>query len=105
MPLSRRYSPEHAPGEQCLYGMDFSFVIPVGVGIESGTLDVWHNTVPYSNAEGDFLIGAVSILGRVLYAQVAGGVEGNDYQFRWVAYDTDGNTWPRTALQLCAQTS
>ena len=104
MPLSRRYSPEHAPGESCNIGLDYSFLIPVGVGISSGTLQVYTNVaVPQLSA--DFSIGPVTVRGRVIYASVAGGVEGTDYQFRWTAFDTRGNVWPRTALLLCAQTS
>lgn len=105
MPLSRRYSPEHPPGEKCTYGMDFSFVVPPGVGIASGSLSIWENVIPPVAADGDWTEGAVNVLGRVLYATLSGGVEGKDYQIRWIATDTDGNQWPRTALQLCAQTS
>lgn len=105
MALSRRYTPEHPPGEQCTYGMDFSFIVPPGVGLASGTLAVWKNIVPPVDDSTNWTIGAVSVLGRVLYADLTGGVEGTDYQIRWVVTDTDGNIWPRTALQLCAQTS
>ena len=104
MPLSRRYSPEHAPGESCTFGMDYSFVIPPGVGLASGAVTIWTN-VATPVEDGSWTIGAVSVLGRVLYASLTGGVEGTDYQIRWVATDTDGNAWPRTALCLCAQTS
>ena len=38
MPVSRRCTPEHPPGESCNYGLDYSFVIPPGVGIVSGAL-------------------------------------------------------------------
>lgn len=105
MPLSRRYTPEHPPGEQCNFGMDFSYVIPPGIGIASGTVQVWVNTVPPTQDTTDWTIGAVSVRGRAIYASLTGGVEGTDYQIRWVATDTAGNVWPRTALQLCAQTS
>ena len=40
MPLSRRYSPEHPPGEECAFGLDYSPLIPVGVGIATGTLSI-----------------------------------------------------------------
>lgn len=85
--------------------MDYSFVIPVGVGISTGTVTVWVNSVPPTQDTTDWTIGAVSVLGRVLYASLTGGVEGTDYQIRWSATDTDGMIWPRTALCLCAQTS
>jgi hypothetical protein len=105
MPLSRRYTPEHPPGEQCNFGMDFSFVIPPGVGISSGGVHLYTNTVPPVAADTDWVIGAVSVRGRAVYASLTGGVEGKDYQVRWSATDSDGNIWPRTALVLCAQTS
>jgi hypothetical protein len=105
MPLSRRYTPEHPPGEEATFGMDFSYVIPLGVGIASGTVTVWVNVVPPVQDSTNWTIGTVSVLGRVLYASLTGGVEGTDYQIRWSATDTDGKVWPRTALCLCAQTS
>lgn len=105
MPLSRRYSPEVPPGERSTFGMDFSFLVPPGVGLTSGTLTIWHNIVPPVPVPTDFTIGPVSVRGRVLYATLSGGVEGRDYQLRWVATDTAGNVWPRTGLALCAQTS
>ena len=85
--------------------MDFSFVVPPGVGLASGSLTIWTNLVPPEQDTTDWTIGPVAVWGRVLYASLTGGVEGADYQLRWVAIDTDGNKWPRTALQLCAQTS
>ena len=104
MPLSRRYTPEFCPGESCLIGMDFSFVIPPGVGIASGQLDIVNNDAAAEDST-DFTVGEVTVLGRVLYAQLTGGVDGTDYQLRWTATDTNGNIFPRTALLLCAQTS
>jgi hypothetical protein len=104
MPLSRRYTPEFCPGESCLIGLDFSSVIPPGVGIASGTLAVFTN-VATPVASSDFDVGEVTVLGRVLYAPISGGVDGTDYQLRWSATDSAGNIWPRTALLLCAQTS
>ena len=105
MPLSRRYSPEHPPGESCKFGVDFSFVIPPGVGLESGTLAILTNTAAPIDASADWTIGAVSVRGRALYAMLSGGVAGKDYQLKFTAVDTAGNTWPRTALVLCADTS
>lgn len=104
MAISRRYTPEHPSGEQCNFGLDYSAVIPPGVGIASGTLSIWTNTVaPVPSS--DWTIGAVAVRGRCLYAPLAGGVAGTDYQLRWVATDTDGNVWPRTVLVLCTDTS
>ena len=104
MPLSRRYTPEFVPGENCMIGLDYSRIIPPGVGIASAQLSIVTNTaVPQPSA--DFTIGAVTIRGRTVYAQLSGGVEGRDYQLRWLVGDTAGNVWPRTCLMLCAQTS
>lgn len=105
MPLSRRYTPEHPPGESCNFGVDFSFILPVGVGIEQGTLQVLTNTAVPADASADWTIGPVIVRGRALYANLSGGVSGTDYQLEFTAIDTAGNTWPRTALILCAPTS
>lgn len=104
MPLSRRYTPEHAPGDAYTYGMDFSYLIPPGVGIKAASLAVYLNTVA-PVPTNDFTVGAVSAVGRIAYARLAGGVDGTDYQIRWQATDTDNNIWNRTALVLCAETS
>lgn len=104
MPLSRRYSPEFAPGESSNVGLDYSPLIPPGIGIASGSLSIWTNTaVPAAST--DFSIGAVTIAGRTVYSRISGGVAGTDYQLRWSATDTNGNVWPRTCLLLCAHTS
>lgn len=105
MPLSRRYTPEHPSDEVCMFGLDYSFVIPPGVGIASGTLLIFTNTVPPVAADGDWTIGPVTVRGRAVYAQLSGGIEGEDYQLRWSVTDTAGNVFPRTTLILCAQTS
>jgi hypothetical protein len=105
MPLSRRYTPEHPPGESCNFGLDYSFIIPPGVGIESGSVSIWRNVIEPTLADAEWSIGPVQVRGRAIYARLAGGLDGKDYQIRWVANDTDGNTWPRTTLVLCAQTS
>jgi hypothetical protein len=104
MPLSRRYYPEHAPGEKAVYGMDFSYVIPPGVGIAGGSVVIFTNAVPPQSTL-DFQTLMAGVRGRTIYATLSGGVEGRDYQVRWSVNDTDGNVWPRTALLLCAQTS
>jgi hypothetical protein len=104
MSISRRYSPEKPPNEVAIFGYDFAQIIPPGVGIASGTLTIWSNTVEPAMSS-DWTIGPVGVRGRALYATLAGGIEGNDYQLRWVATDTTGHVWPRTALCLCAHTS
>jgi hypothetical protein len=104
MALSVRYQPPHPPGEACSFGLDFSMIIPMGVGIDSASLEIVTNTNPVES-QSDWTQGTVEIGGRQVYAQCSGGVEGTDYQFRWTALDSLGNTWIRTALVLCAQTS
>lgn len=105
MPLSRRYTPEFAPGESCTIGLDYSYVIPPGVGIAAGELKIFTNVAVPVDVTANWTVGEVTVRGRTMYAAVSGGVEGTDYQFRWQATDTAGNIWPRTALCLCAQTS
>ena len=105
MALSRRYTPEHPPGESCNFGLDLSLIVPPGVGITSGKLDIFTNTYPFSAADADWVKGDVTVNGRTVYAQLSGGVEGQDYQLRWTATDSNGNVWPRVTLVLCAQTS
>jgi hypothetical protein len=105
MPLSRRYTPEKPASETAIFGLSFEAVIPPGVGISSGALDIFTNTVPANVADGDWTKGVVQVQGRVLYATLSGGVTGTDYLLRWTATDTDGNVWPRTAAVLCASTS
>lgn len=105
MPLSRRYQPSFAPDEASIIGMDFSYVIPPGVGIQDGLLSFWTNTANPVDATADFTIGPIQIFGRTVYASITGGFDGRDYQVRWLVVDTDANLWRRTALMLCAQTS
>jgi hypothetical protein len=105
MPLSRRYSPEHPPGENCSFGVDFSFIVPPGVTLQGGSLQILTNSAAPTDASADWTIGPVTVRGRALYAMLSGGVAGTDYQLKWTAKDTAGNTWPRTTLVLCADTS
>jgi hypothetical protein len=105
LPLSRRYTPEHPPGESCTFGLDYSFILPVGVVIEQGTIAVQTNTATPVDASADWTIGPVGVTGRKLWARLAGGVLGKDYKIIWTAIDSAGNTWPRSTLVLCADTS
>lgn len=110
MPLSRRYSPELAPSEGSLFGMDYSNVIPPGVGIDIGQCSAWENVNPPVPTTL-LTVGEVQIVGRTLIAfiEATGNAgqspEGIDFQIRWIAFDSEGGVWPRTALVLCAQTS
>ena len=105
MPISRRYTPAWAPGEAAVIGMDFSYVIPPGVGIASGSLHFFNNLATPVPADTDWNINAVVVIGRALYCDVSGGKEGVDYQLLWTATDTNTFVYPRTALLLCAPTS
>lgn len=105
MALSRRYEPAHPPGEKCSFGLDFSPIIPPGVGIASGALAITYNDATGADAAADWTMGAVAWRGRALYAELQGGVAGKDYALTWTATDSDGNVWPRTTLCLCAPTS
>lgn len=84
--------------------MSFETVFPPEVGIDSGSLAVFTNVADPA-ASTDFSVGTVQVQGRIIYASLAGGVSGTDYQLRWTASGTDGTMATRTALVLCAQTS
>lgn len=105
MPLSRRYMPEKDPAESCNFGMNFDGVIPGTCGIAQATLAIFTNTQPPLKADADWTVGDVKIEGGTAYAMLSGGKAGIDYLLKWTAVDTDGNTWPRTALCLVANTS
>lgn len=108
MPLSRRYTPEMAPNEKQVFGMDYSYVIPPGVGIESGTLEIFTNVaVPAEVPLSEIAVSDVAVQGRVVYAtvEILTDLAGTDLQLVWTAVDTQGNIWQRTALLLCAPTS
>ena len=105
MPLSRRYNPEHPPGETCSFGLDYSFVVPPGLGLVSGSILIFTNSASPVNAEADWTIGPVTVRGRALYCQLSGGIGGQDYQIHFTATDSAGNIWPRTVLILCGATS
>jgi hypothetical protein len=105
LPVTRRYTPEHAPGETCSFGLDYSFIVPVGVGLEYGALGIWTNANPSVDVTDTWTVGPVEVRGRAIYATLSGGVNGVDYLLKWTATDTQGNVWPRTTLVLCAETS
>ena len=105
MGLSRRYEPEHPAGETCSFGRDFAPLLPPGVGVVSGSLAIMTNVALPQAADSDWTVGPVTVEGRAVYATLAGGVSGRDYQLLWTATDTAGNIWPRTALVLVAPTS
>lgn len=100
----QRYLPNHPTSEKCNFGMDFSFCVPFGVGLTAGGLDILHNLAVPTDASAEWTIGPPTVRGRSVYALLTGGVVGTDYQLRWGATDTAGNSWLRTALVLCAAT-
>lgn len=102
--VSVRYQPNHPPTESCNFWMDFSFLIPFGVGITAGSLAIFQH-LAFPVASTDWSQGPVIVQGRAIYATLSGGALGKDYELRWTATDTAGNLWPRTALVLCAETS
>jgi hypothetical protein len=105
LPISRRFNPEHPPGESCSFGLDYSFVIPVGQTIAGGSLAIFTNEADPVPADADFTASPVEVRGRAIYATLSGGVSGVDYQLKFTAVDSAGNVWPRTTLVLCADTS
>jgi len=105
MALTRRYSPEHPPGERCNFGLSYEAVIPLGVGISSASLTIFTNDVDPVAADADWTVEGLQVMGRIVFATLSGGVDGKDYQLRWSATDTDQNVWPRTGLIRVAQTS
>jgi len=104
MSLNNRFLPSHAPGAVAVYSLDFSAILPPGVGIASGALSIATNVVPPAPSS-DFTVGPVTVNGRRLYAQLSGGVSATDYRLTFTANDSVGGVWPRTALLLCAATS
>jgi hypothetical protein len=108
MPLTRRYTPEIHPSESSVIGMSFEYVIPPGVGITFGDLFILYNQLVVSPPPTSVIeFSPVSIRGRILYTKITAHAEasGLDFQLQWLAIDTQGNTWFRTALLLCSVTS
>lgn len=104
MSINDRYEPSHPAGQVIAYGMDFSAILPPGVGIDQGTVLIQYNTVPPTSAF-DLSATGLPVAGRRLYATISGGTAGRDYRLQWQATDSLGNIWFRTALLLCAATS
>ena len=106
MPLTRRYEPPHPSGEQSVFGMDFSAVVPAGVALASGTLRIFSNTQPPIAADADWTVEQpLYIRGRAMFQGLTGGIPGKDYMLQWSTTDSRNNIWYRTGLLLCAPTS
>jgi hypothetical protein len=115
MPLTRRYTPEWYPGETSNIGMDFSYVIPPGIGIAAAWLAIedldtradrfadFTGPPPISAAQANTF--TATVVDRMVYCRMSGGVAGRDYTFIWTAIDSDDNVFPREGLILCQFTS
>ena len=103
MALGNRHFPPKSPEDATLFGLDWSAILPPGVGIASASLTIVTNTNPVQQ-QSDTTQGDVIIARRRTWATIGGGDEGTDYQFRWQITDTTGNVWQRTTLCLCAET-
>lgn len=106
MSINNRFEPSHPAGESIQYGLDFSPILPPGVTITTGAINVQYNTVPPTPT---FDLSVTPLTPnpntRRMYATVTGGTMGRDYRIAWTAQDSLGNTWIRTTLLLCAATS
>lgn len=104
MALARRYQPSHPAGQSCLYAVDFSAILPPGVGLTAPGVVLQTNTNPPGIASGITATGG-GFVGRVIWITISGGIAGTDYLITWTVSDTVGNTWIISALLLCAPTS
>lgn len=106
MALNARYTPEHPSGETASFGMDFSRIIPAGMGISVNSAPkIFTNTQPPVAADSDWTVGAIYARGRSAFAILSGGKPGVDYLLQWTVVDSRNNTWVRSAAVLCAPTS
>ena len=74
------------------------------MALASATVTVVLNLDPVQATQA-FGISDPEIDGRRCFATLDGGSQGVDYQIRWTAADTSGQTWNRTVLLQCAETS
>jgi len=98
----------HPTDETSVFMLDLSLVVGRGIGLAVPTvgLTIWENKVPPVAADADWTVyKPVAVLKRAVYATLGGGIDGKDYQLRWLIDDTQGNSWARTTLVLCARTS
>jgi hypothetical protein len=105
MPLTRRYEPPHAVGETAAFGMDFSALVPAGIGLAAGSLKLFTNAAPPVAADADWTAGQTYIRGRSIFQLMSGGKAATDYQMQWTVTDSRNNVWVRTALVLCTATA
>jgi hypothetical protein len=104
MSIATRYLPPKPQGESSVFIADFANLIPNGAAIQSASILIQTNqSIP--QAQDSWTTGPISHAGRRCWATLGGGTDGTDYQIQWTVTDTVGNTWPRTFLVLCAETS
>src|SRR5215472_4922438 len=101
MSLNNRYTPSHPQGDNQMYALDFSNLLPPGVGIATGSLAIEYNTVP-PTPQSDWTLGPPSVVGRRVYCQCEGGLAAKDYRLTWTVVDSLANQWSRACLLLCA---
>ena len=104
MAISQRYRPSHPAGQSAVYAVDFSNMLPPGVGVTMPAIQFFTNTVPPGIATGITSSGG-GFRGRLAWINITGGTAGQDYLVQWTVSDTTGNQWIITALLLCAATS
>lgn len=104
MAVSQRYKPSHPAGQSAVYAVDFSNMLPPGVGLSQPGVIIQTNTVPPGLATGITVTGG-GFRGRLVWITITGGTSGQDYLITWTVGDTSSNTWVITALLLCAATS
>lgn len=104
MAVTRRYQPSHPAGQSATYAVDFSPMLPPGVGLATPGVQIQTNTVPPGLATGITASGG-GFLGRMVWITIQGGIAGIDYLVTWTVADTAGNSWVVSVLLLCAATS
>lgn len=104
MAVSQRYKPSHPAGQSAVYAIDFSNILPPGIGLSNPAVQIQTNTVPPGLATG-ITPSLGGFRGRQAWITITGGVSGTDYLINWTIVDSQQNTWVVTALLLCAATS
>lgn len=106
MAVAQRYKPSHPAGQSAVYAVDFSNILPPGVGLSQPAVQIQTNTVPPGLASG-ITTGSGGFQGRMVWITITGGTAGQDYIITWTVSDTSAapNTWVISVLLLCAATS
>lgn len=104
MSVSRRYSPSHPQGSRSIYGVDLSPMLPPGLGIQTADAQILTNTVP-PQSDPTINLSDPNFKGRIAWATIQGGTQGQDYLIAWTITDNVNNIWLITLALLCAATS